>query len=355
MQKILPAAIEEAAIVSECWTFEKLAIIQTSPYAEDWLASHFRLYVDPCFCPHFGETSELHRPTYYDDILHARQLDYQSFTSETIVGAIKEQLEKGRYVSLYSDWSLGEGEPRFHELLFYGYDDERQALLAPVLKNRKFRPTWIPYDYMASTFPSVLNYFKSDPLKEQHMAVYYQGPMTTYSLRSDYSTDACVYMAMDKIDKEFYGTMTTVSIIGDYLSTYDAPLYYTGSGCMKAAEQILLWELQGKPFADCFNGIARFLKTMHEHRKLLLLSMKYVQKKWTIPDSCVGDAIRDYQGCCDQFQIWYYLGLKYERTADKRILQQMLSDLFSAFSRERRALQLFHHNASGYRARERSR
>lgn len=354
MKKTLPIVLENAAIVTECWTFEKLAIIQTSPLAEDWLASHFRLYIDPCFCAHFGETSDLHRPMYYDDILHSRQLDYQCFTPETIVGAVKEQIEEGRYVSLYSDWSLGRGEPRFHELLFYGYDDEQRALLAPVLRNRKFCPVWIPYAYMESTFPLVLNCLKADPPREQHMAVHYQGLMTTYSLRSDYPTDSCVYMAMDKIYMEFCGTLSSVSIIGDYLSTNDAPVYYTGSGCMKALEQILLWEIQGKPFADCFSGITMVLKTMHEHRKLLLLSMKYVQKTWALPDSCVGAEIRDYQSCCEQFQIWYCLGLKYEQTADKRILQQMVSELFSAFSKERQALQRFHRNASEYRARERS-
>ena len=40
MKKTLPIVLENAAIVTECWTFEKLAIIQTSPLAEDWLASH---------------------------------------------------------------------------------------------------------------------------------------------------------------------------------------------------------------------------------------------------------------------------------------------------------------------------
>ena len=59
MKKTLPIVLENAAIVTECWTFEKLAIIQTSPLAEDWLASHFRLYIDPCFCAHYiGSPSE---------------------------------------------------------------------------------------------------------------------------------------------------------------------------------------------------------------------------------------------------------------------------------------------------------
>ena len=346
MKKTLPLALENAAVVTECWTFEKLAVIQTSPLAEDWLASHLRLYIDTCFCAHFGETSDLHRPMYYDDLLHSRQLDYRRFTPETIVGAVKEQLEEGRYVSLYADWSLGQGEPAFHELLFYGYDDERQALLAPLLKNRTFCPVWIPYSYIESTFPSVLDYFKADPPRELHLAVFYQGPMTTYSLRSDYPTDSCVYMAMDKISKEIYGTQSSVSVVSDSLSTYDAPVYYTGSACIKALEQVLLWEIQGKPFADCYRGLTMVLKAMHEHRNLLLLSMKYIQKTWALPDSCVGAEIRDYQDCCEQFRIWYCLGLKYEQTADKRILQQMVSGLFSAFSKERRTLLNFHRKAS---------
>ena len=44
-EKKLPIVFD-AAIISECWTFAKLAIIQTTEHAESWLASHLSLYVD---------------------------------------------------------------------------------------------------------------------------------------------------------------------------------------------------------------------------------------------------------------------------------------------------------------------
>ena len=56
-------------VESECSVFEKLAIIQTSPHGEAWLASHLRLFYDSNYgdC-RFGEWNALYPPEYYEDI-----------------------------------------------------------------------------------------------------------------------------------------------------------------------------------------------------------------------------------------------------------------------------------------------
>ena len=54
MEIRLPIELK-TAVITECWTFEKLAVIQSSPLADDWLASHLSLYMDAEFSCYFGD------------------------------------------------------------------------------------------------------------------------------------------------------------------------------------------------------------------------------------------------------------------------------------------------------------
>ncbi len=37
----LPIHIEDVDSVTDCWIYNRLAIIKTSPYYKDWIASHW--------------------------------------------------------------------------------------------------------------------------------------------------------------------------------------------------------------------------------------------------------------------------------------------------------------------------
>ena len=74
MRKELPIMMNPM-VESECSVFEKLAIIQTSPHGEAWLASHLRLFYDSNYgdC-RFGEWNALYPPEYYEDILQIEEV-----------------------------------------------------------------------------------------------------------------------------------------------------------------------------------------------------------------------------------------------------------------------------------------
>lgn len=350
MRKILPIEIQNAAVVTECWTFEKLAIIQTSPYARDWLASHFRIYIDNSLCVYFGEAPFLHRPMYYEDILDSRVINYHLLPADRLMSVIREHIDEGWYISMTSNWNLEEGAPAFHELLIYGYDDEKEVVHSTVMQNRRFVPVEIPYSHLRKSLPQTRQYFKQNPGLETALSINYQWPMTAYTLKDTYSTDMCVFMAMDKIDKEKYGTQSTISISNQMRPIFDAPVYYTGLGCLSALEQILTWELERKPFSEDYKGLTATLKKMHEHRRLLLLSMRYIQDKWGISDALVQDSIQTYEECCKQFETWYLLGMKYEQTADPSAVARILGGLYKEGCREKETLFQFHQACLDYRS-----
>ncbi|MCI8331586.1 MAG: hypothetical protein HFE78_02000 [Clostridiales bacterium] len=56
MKKELPIERNNLIDSTECWTFEKLAIIQASPYAEAWLASHLNVFMNYDYTVSFGES-----------------------------------------------------------------------------------------------------------------------------------------------------------------------------------------------------------------------------------------------------------------------------------------------------------
>ncbi|MDD2362494.1 MAG: hypothetical protein PHH84_05995 [Oscillospiraceae bacterium] len=339
MKKELPIIIEDAVVVSECWTFEKLAIIQTSKHAEAWLASHFRLYMDNCFCAYFGEWSTHYRPSYYDDILHAKIINIFEVKQEDIVSIIKQNIDNGNYVLLGINMNIQNiNQPRFHEVLIYGYNDVKQSFNVPIMNNRIFTKGEISYQYIEKSFPLLIEYYKTNPNFRIDMSIKYQYPFISYSLKDDYSTDQCVYMALDKIQEEFYGKQVTISTLSETMSTYDAPVYYTGLGCMNGLEKVICMYIENKYFTDNFYSLTSILKKMHEHRNMILLSMNYIYKKWEINDLRILEDIQIYETCCERFNKWYLMSLKCEQTSDKLLLYRMLADVNTAYAQERNTL-----------------
>lgn len=68
-EKILNIS-NDLLINSECWTYYKFAIIQTSDYFETWLTNHMDLYIDQNANAIFGNDGMMYPLSYYSDILN---------------------------------------------------------------------------------------------------------------------------------------------------------------------------------------------------------------------------------------------------------------------------------------------
>lgn len=97
MEIRLPIELK-TAVITECWTFEKLAVIQSSPLADDWLASHLSLYMDAEFSCYFGDGESYYDPAYYRDILRIEELPLFPLSEEETLSLIRQNLREGRYV-----------------------------------------------------------------------------------------------------------------------------------------------------------------------------------------------------------------------------------------------------------------
>ena len=342
MKKVLPIDIQNNPIVSECWTFMRTAIIKTSPYAEDWLASHFQIYMDPSLCTYFGEGNDMYRPSYYEDILHVQNLDPFQMNADNIVSTIQNNIDNGRYIMCITNWNFSDlDKPQYHEVLIYGYDEEREVFFAPLMKKRIFVAAEIPFEHFRTYHASMLEDFKMDPNRRLKRSLIYQCPVISCRLREDYSPDQCVYMAMVKLDKEAWGRQNVSSLMGGDMQICDASTHYSGVACFRGLETILNALIQGRALPDHFIGLTNTLRKLYEHQSLVLLTMKYIQKKWRIEEPAVQEDVEAYAACCEYLQRWQYMSLKYEMTRDQQLLYRILVDVFHLYEKERMVLQGF--------------
>ncbi len=147
-----------------------------------------------------------------------------------------------------------------------------------------------------------------------------------------------------QIDRETWGKQTVSSVIGD-MRIYDAPTYYSGIACFCGVEAIINMLIQGRGLAEHFIGLTNTIRKMYEYQSLILLSLKYIQKKWQIEDLAIHEDVDVYASCCEQLQRWQNMSLKYEMSGDKNILHRILDDIFHVFKKERTALQRFQDTA----------
>ena len=338
MIKKLPIVIKDAEIVSECWTFERMAILQTSPYATDWLASHMNIFMTDSFYTYFGENFHMYRPQYYEDILNQKKINIFQIPDSQILDEIKQKIDSGDYVVICTMLGYNsENNPYFHEILIYGYDDDNKCFFTTLMENRIFTESTFPYESVSNAFPLVKKHLSTDIKQFIDLSTNYLPPFITLSLKKEYNTDNSLYMAIDKLNKEISGKQTMDAGITDSMNSYGGPTVYTGIACLVGLNNLLNRICQNAPLDEQRNGLVNVIKKLHEHRRLILLSMKYIKDKLLLESK----NIFNYETCCERVQKWYLMAMKYEITKDKSLLFHIICEIWPAFNEERMVLRDF--------------
>lgn len=92
--------IEDVDSVTDCWIYNRLAIIKTSPYYKDWIASHYNLHVNSGYNFHFGDVS-MYPPAYHEEILQRKPIRVLDFSPENIIEKLKKYLKNGYYIIMH--------------------------------------------------------------------------------------------------------------------------------------------------------------------------------------------------------------------------------------------------------------
>lgn len=272
----LPIQIANVDCVTDCWIYNRLAIIAASPYYEDWVASHYELYTAAGYNFYFGETS-LTPPGYHDAILERRQLRLFAMTEETILGAIREELLRGWYLIFYvKDFMV---QDHYHEVLIYGFDDGREEILVAGLKGYTFQEFAVPYAYLRDTLADLKQYFMDDIQQGANLSFHFQYPLTALRLRKDYEAANCPFEAYVKLENELKGDAFTRQTMFGFDDYRENETIYRGINCLYGFMKMLQQEVEGQPFEEWFRGMASGAKKIHEHQRMLRRTMGYLVEK----------------------------------------------------------------------------
>lgn len=338
--KKLPIVLD-AAIISECWTFAKLAIIQTTEYANAWLASHMNLYVN-MINAYFGDYQSFHDPIYYEDILTIHEIDIFNLNENQLTELIKQNIDNQKYILIYTDWNFtGDGVPRFHEILIYGYNDIKKVFYAPTLTNRKFTETEISYKHIKDSLPVLINHLKLNKWKRLGLSITYQLLLSSISTREDYSPDRCAYTALKKIKDEINGKQIKLEELNENLDICNERINYTGISCLHSLLKTLQRMINLEELPNWYQGLTSMLKKIHEHRELIHLSMNYIVRKWDIDKPEIFQLVAQYQIYCERTKKWYLMALKYELVQNCSLLERIAYEVPIAYKEEKAVLQSF--------------
>ena len=334
----LPIHIEDIDSVTDCWIYNRLAIIKTSPYYKDWIASHYNLYSDSSNF-HFGEVN-IYPPSYHEEILQRKSLRVFHMDSSNIIDTLKDNIKNGYYIIMHIKPYID--EDYFHEVLFYGFDDSKQQLISVGVTQRFFQTICIDYSHMEITVEDIKKYYLNNSFRGMELSMNYQYPATAMKLNPSYNPDNCAFEAYLKIRKELDGKICIINHpkeIGDYGCHH---YHYIGIACLNAFKEILQTEINGDKFCDWFRGLTSAAKKLYEHRCMIKTSMEYIIKKWKIAlTDEANSALMQYNDCVQVSEKWLNLCLKYEFNQDKEILKRIIDEIPSAFLKEKATLNTF--------------
>ena len=120
---------------------------------------------------------------------------------------------------------------------------------------------------------------------------------------------------------------------------------YIGLSCLDALSDLLHKVLNGEIDDEKAHLVIPALKKLHEHRHMMVITMKYIQKKWhkaLFPQTA--EHISSYEKCCKTVGKWLNMSLKYELTGNTGMLQYILSEIPQVAEKEIHCLNELVHN-----------
>ncbi|MBC8542275.1 hypothetical protein [Bianquea renquensis] len=341
-------------IVSECWNVYKMAVIQTHPNVEEWLASkRLDVFLDAENRPLYGEYGEngaMYPLSYFNDILQYHEVSIAS--PDDIVERVEREIDQDHYLVVDLNFTTLMGDtaheaPYIHEILIYGYDEKRKVLYYGGAEEDE-----LAYDVFQENFASVWELYRRDA-KRRYWRRMWHFPVTSLSLRLDYHNDNACFDLLRKIEREWKsGTFTETR----YTATGDIEKQctcHTGIyALLYLRDQLIAMLGQSPSEQDRYNGMLTILKFC-EHRAMLLKSMAwFINRNGFLEREDSAEPMRAayarYERCVDEMTISRLNYMKYMETKNSATLQKVIDRLHVQYTLEYGALEQFLQTAKAF-------
>ena len=153
-------------IISECWTYYKFAIMQTSEFYPEWLLSHIQLVTYSNGRCVFGSDDQFYPLSYFNDILDIEDGNLNSVTPSEITTYLKKMIFNGKYIVLdlnfFKIYNIQQEGFHLHETLIYGYDDEEEIFFTTLICKEGMVEAKISFKTIEKAYNDVYQYYEND-------------------------------------------------------------------------------------------------------------------------------------------------------------------------------------------------
>lgn len=324
-------------IESECWTYYKFAIMQTSDELPIWLTNHFSVFVTIDGTALFGEKGHFYPVSYYSELLDIIDGEILLVPSDHIVEYLKEKIHQGYYVILDLNYNKLKNENNsfwLHETLIYGYTCD--GFYTTLLKNGSFVPQCVPYDIIKAAYDDVLNYYKADVNRLYNRRGWFYG-ITLIKLRKGLRNDNAYCDALSKLSAEIHGNVYTIEEYGN--NAKNPITYFTGSACLKHIVDLLKeLEFDDKVFHKMRNYKQACVK-IRENQKVLCEIMRWYAKDFKCKE--LSEIIENYEKSINNIMIAVMLFNKFELTTNNDIIVHIIYRLVNTTDKQLELLENF--------------
>lgn len=196
-------------IITECWSFYRLSILNQTNYFNDWFINHFNnLTMNDQYSIYYGENgyqyNQLH---YYNELLKTDYINISNIDScEEFCNILINLINDDTYCVIECDCNVinEQEETYIHELFIYGYDND--YFICSYLENN----IWIEDKiHCGNAFKAFEKRRKIDNItKESNYLSYrtYRYPFMTLKLKKNIDYKCNIYMFQQDLDKAFYSS-----------------------------------------------------------------------------------------------------------------------------------------------------
>lgn len=324
MKKKLPISYVDQPS-GECWTFYKYAILRAHPVAAPWLVSHIEFYIDENMRGGYGDTDcDYYRMRYYSDILTMMRIPVSDVTEDEIVSTICGEIDNGHYIVMYLNYNrlFGKAGVYSHEILIYGYDEEKALFYSPLLSGGSFKETEITFESIAAAYKDVREEYMRDGWQLLALRSYYFG-ITSICVRRDYQNDNFVADLVDKLDHEIHGKRIVQTVLSD--NDLIDRVCYTGNACFVGLSTFLRGAIEAGTISKTVSiQLMRTLRMMYDYRRLMLFSIEWFAKMVNGQnDTEMVATIRQYAECSNIMHRCCLMLCKYELKENISILDRV--------------------------------
>lgn len=331
-------------ITSECWSYYKFAVMQTTNYFDMWLASHMNIYMQNDSVI-FGEGSR-YPLSYYGEILEISEQGIHLVSEKEISQFLIDQIDNGYYIildmninKLYDSASM---DFRMHETLIYGYDTKCKRFLTPLLLNGTFKEKSVSFESVEDSYKDILNYYRQNVGRLFSRRDWF-APITLIKPKYNYDNMNVYYDFITKLKLELDGNIHTV-----YKGIKDSrdkktSVIYMGLSIVQRLAQILqqealcsVEEIQ-KNYQRNYLGCLK----LYEHQNIICRSMQWFLD--TIDNDCekLQVLVEKYGLCCEKLRLNVSLIQKFYFTKDSQLLLRIADTLEEILPVEQEILEEF--------------